>query len=89
MRMGRPSKVRELRSWLKASEAGKLNGPGAKVVTAEQMGLSRLRGKRCADTVLTGTYFPPQRFQAMRSSAAFAARRSNSSALKSLPAQIL
>lgn len=34
-----------LRNWLKASEAGKLNGPGAKVVTAEQMELSRLRAE--------------------------------------------
>jgi transposase len=32
-----------LRNWLKAFEAGKLNGPGAKAVTAEQMELSRLR----------------------------------------------
>ncbi len=30
---------------LKASEAGKLNGAGAKVVTAEQMELSRLRAE--------------------------------------------
>ncbi|MBB3262137.1 transposase [Paraburkholderia bannensis] len=34
-----------LRHWLKASEAGKLNGPGAKVITAEQMELSRLRAE--------------------------------------------
>jgi transposase-like protein len=34
-----------LRNWLKASEAGKLNGRGAKVVTAEQMELSRLRAE--------------------------------------------
>lgn len=34
-----------LRHWPKASETGKLNGPGAKVVTAEQMELSRLRAE--------------------------------------------
>jgi transposase len=34
-----------LRNWLKASEAGKLSGPGAKVVAAEQMELSRLRAE--------------------------------------------
>ena len=34
-----------LRNWLKAFEAGKLNGPGAKAVTAEQMELSRLRAE--------------------------------------------
>ncbi|WP_088508705.1 IS3 family transposase [Burkholderia ubonensis] len=34
-----------LRNWVKAFEAGKLNGPGAKVVTAEQMELSRLRAE--------------------------------------------
>ncbi|KVD61202.1 transposase [Burkholderia ubonensis] len=33
------------RNWVKAFEAGKLNGPGAKVVTAEQMELSRLRAE--------------------------------------------
>jgi transposase len=34
-----------LRNWLKAFEAGKLNGPGAKAVTAERMELSRLRAE--------------------------------------------
>lgn len=33
----------ELRNWVKAAEQGKLNPPGGKVVTAEQMELSRLR----------------------------------------------
>jgi transposase len=37
--------MQTLRNWLKACEAGKLNGPGAKVVTAEQMELSRLRAE--------------------------------------------
>ena len=32
-----------LRNWVKAAEKGKLNPPGAKVVTPEQMELSRLR----------------------------------------------
>ena len=32
-----------LRNWVKAVGAGKLNGAGAKVVTPEQMELSRLR----------------------------------------------
>ena len=32
-----------LRNWVKAADAGKLNGTGAKVVTPEQMELSRLR----------------------------------------------
>jgi len=32
-----------LRNWVKAAGAGKLNGAGAKVVTPEQMELSRLR----------------------------------------------
>lgn len=32
-----------LRNWVKATERGKLNPPGAKVVTPEQMELSRLR----------------------------------------------
>ena len=32
-----------LRNWVKAAEQGKLNPPGGKVVTAEQMELSRLR----------------------------------------------
>ncbi|MBB5404299.1 transposase [Paraburkholderia sp. JPY162] len=34
-----------LRNWVKAEQAGKLNGPGAKVVTPEQMELSRLRAE--------------------------------------------
>jgi transposase-like protein len=34
-----------LRNWLKASEFGKLNGPGAMMVTREQMELSRLRAE--------------------------------------------
>lgn len=34
-----------LRNWVKAAAAGKLNGPGAKPVTAEQMELSRLRAE--------------------------------------------
>jgi transposase len=32
-----------LRNWVKAADAGKLNGAGGKVVTPEQMELSRLR----------------------------------------------
>jgi len=32
-----------LRNWVKAAAAGRLNGAGAKVVTPEQMELSRLR----------------------------------------------
>ena len=32
-----------LRNWVKAAAAGKLNGAGGKVVTPEQMELSRLR----------------------------------------------
>ena len=32
-----------LRNWVKAADAGKLNGPGTKLVTPEQMELSRLR----------------------------------------------
>ena len=32
-----------LRNWVKAAAAGKLNGTGVKVVTPEQMELSRLR----------------------------------------------
>ncbi len=32
-----------LRNWIKAAEAGKLGGAGAKPVTPEQMELSRLR----------------------------------------------
>lgn len=34
-----------LRNWLNASEAGKLSSSGAKVVTPEQMELSRLRAE--------------------------------------------
>ena len=34
-----------LRNWVKAADAGKLNGAGAKVVTPEQMELSRLRAE--------------------------------------------
>ena len=34
-----------LRNWVKASAAGKLNGAGAKVITPEQMELSRLRAE--------------------------------------------
>ena len=34
-----------LRNWVKAAEAGKLNGPGARKVTAEEMELSRLRAE--------------------------------------------
>jgi len=34
-----------LRNWVKADEAGKLNGAGTKVVTPEQMELSRLRAE--------------------------------------------
>ena len=34
-----------LRNWVKLAEAGKLNGTGAKVVTPEQMDLSRLRAE--------------------------------------------
>lgn len=34
-----------LRNWIKAADAGKLNGAGSKVVTAEQMELSRLRAE--------------------------------------------
>ena len=34
-----------LRNWVKAAKAGKLNGAGSKVVTAEQMELSRLRAE--------------------------------------------
>lgn len=34
-----------LRNWVKAAAAGKLNGAGAKTVTAEQMELSRLRAE--------------------------------------------
>ena len=33
-------------SWVKAAAAGKLNGAGTKVVTPEQMELSRLRAQR-------------------------------------------
>ena len=34
-----------LRNWVKAAKAGKLNAPGSKPVTAEQMELSRLRAE--------------------------------------------
>ena len=34
-----------LRNWVKAARAGKLAGAGAKVVTPEQMELSRLRAE--------------------------------------------
>jgi transposase len=34
-----------LRNWVKAAKAGKLNPPGAKAVTPEQMELSRLRAE--------------------------------------------
>ena len=34
-----------LRTWVKAAAAGKLNGPGAKAITPEQMELSRLRAE--------------------------------------------
>ena len=34
-----------LRNWVKAATAGTLNGAGAKVVTPEQMELSRLRAE--------------------------------------------
>jgi len=34
-----------LRNWVKAAKAGKLNGAGSKVVTPEEMELSRLRAE--------------------------------------------
>jgi len=34
-----------LRNWVKAAKAGKLNPPGAKPVSAEQMELSRVRAE--------------------------------------------
>jgi transposase len=34
-----------LRNWLKASEQGKLNGVGSKVVTPQEMELSKLRAE--------------------------------------------
>ena len=34
-----------LRNWVKAADAGKLNGAGGKVVTPEHMELSRLRAE--------------------------------------------
>ena len=34
-----------LRNWVKAADAGQLNGAGTKTVTAEQMELSRLRAE--------------------------------------------
>jgi len=38
-------KYQTLRNWVKAAEAGKLIGAGSKVVTQEQMELSRLRAE--------------------------------------------
>jgi transposase len=34
-----------LRNWMKAEQAGKLNGAGAKAITPEQMELSRMRAE--------------------------------------------
>ena len=34
-----------LRNWVKAAGRGQLNAPGAKIITAEQMELSRLRAE--------------------------------------------
>jgi transposase len=34
-----------LRNWVKAAAAGKLNGPGCKVVSPEEMELSKLRAE--------------------------------------------
>lgn len=34
-----------VRNWVKAADAGKLNKPGGKIVTPEQMELSRLRAE--------------------------------------------
>jgi transposase len=34
-----------LRNWVKASDAGRLDGPGARKVTPEEMALSRLRAE--------------------------------------------
>ncbi len=34
-----------IRNWIKAAAAGKLTGAGSKVITAEQMELSRLRAE--------------------------------------------
>ena len=34
-----------LRNWVKAAKAGKLNAPGAKAITPEEMELSRLRAE--------------------------------------------
>jgi transposase len=34
-----------LRNWVKAAAAGKLNGAGSKVVSAEEMELSKLRAE--------------------------------------------
>jgi transposase len=34
-----------LRNWVKAAKAGKLNAPGAKAVTPEEMELSRMRAE--------------------------------------------
>ena len=38
-------KYQTLRNWVKAAEAGKLIGAGSKVITQEQMELSRLRAE--------------------------------------------
>ena len=50
--VGIPTAARELglieqtlRNWARAAAAGKLNGPGAKPITPEQMELSRLRAE--------------------------------------------
>jgi transposase len=34
-----------LRNWVKAAKAGKLNAPGGKAITAEEMELSRVRAE--------------------------------------------
>jgi transposase len=34
-----------LRNWVKAAKAGKLNAPGAKAITPEEMELSRMRAE--------------------------------------------
>jgi transposase len=52
-----------LRNWIKAAEAGKLNGAGTRVVTPEQMELSRLRSesvrlnRECEILKKTSAYF--------------------------------
>ena len=38
-------RTQTVRNWVKAAQAGKLNGAGAKVVTPEQMESSRLRAE--------------------------------------------